>query len=167
MSKLRVALLALILLTRVVSAETREIAIIVNVRLPVDSISLEEVKGIYLGEIRFIQERPLKPIDQHESQEIREVFLRDVLEMSKTAYLRHWIHLVFVDSIDAPILRENSAAVIETVRASEEVIGYVWTSETIDQKGVKIVLTLPEGEDGGALKREKDATSRKRLLHRS
>ena len=142
MSKIKTLLIASMILMGALSAEAREIAVIINARLPIDSLSLEEVKGIYLGEIRFIRGNRLKPIDQHESQKIRQDFLKHVLEMSKASYLRHWLHLIFQDSIDAPILHENSAAVIESVRESEEVIGYVWASEAVREERIKVVFTV-------------------------
>jgi ABC-type phosphate transport system substrate-binding protein len=144
MSKLNFLLFVLTFLIGAVSAETREIAIIINTRSPINSLSLEEVKGIYLGEIRLIRGRRFKPIDQHENKEIRQAFLKHVLEMSQASYLKHWIHRIFQEGIDAPILRENSSAVIETVRGSEEAIGYVWADDALDAGGIKIVLTLPE-----------------------
>jgi hypothetical protein len=64
--------------------------------------------------------------------------------MSQASYLKHWIHRIFQEGIDAPILRENSSAVVETVRGSEEAIGYVWADEALNARGIKIVLTLPE-----------------------
>lgn len=144
MSKLNLLLFGLTLLVGAVSAEDREIAIIINARSPINSLSLEEVKGIYLGEIRLIRGRRFKPIDQHENQEIRQAFLKHVLELSQASYLKYWIHRIFQDGIDAPILRENSAAVIKTVRESEEAIGYVWADEAPSARGIKIVLTLFE-----------------------
>lgn len=148
MSKLNLLLFAWTLLVGAVSTEAREIAVIINARSPINSLSLEEVKGIYLGEIRLLGGKRLKPIDQQENQEIRQAFLKQVLGMSQASYLKHWIHRIFQDGIDAPILRGDSAAVIETVRESEEAIGYIWADEALSARGIKIVLTLREVSTG-------------------
>lgn len=119
-----------------------EIAIIVNSRVDINSISPEDVREIYRGKIQFLAGKRLKPIDQSEDQEIRKVFLNGILQMSKSDYTRHWMHLVFLEGTNAPVLRDDSTAVIQAVRESEGAIGYVWSSEAANAKGVKVIQTL-------------------------
>jgi ABC-type phosphate transport system substrate-binding protein len=123
-------------------AGAEDIAIIVSERLNVSSVSLDDVREIYRGKIQFLGGKRLKPIDQSESQEIRKAFLAEVLRLSKSDYTKHWMHLVFLEGTNAPVLRDDSAAVIQAVRNSEGAIGYVWASEIANAKGVKTILTL-------------------------
>lgn len=122
--------------------EARDIAVIVNHDLNIESLSLEEVRRIYLGEIQFLGEKRPKPVDQDENEEIRQVFLREVLRMSKPDYTKYWLHLVFQGGSNVPILRPNSAAVVETVRHLKGGIGYIWADEASDVKGIKIALII-------------------------
>ena len=125
-----------------VQADAEDLVIIVNSRLDVSSISLEDVREIYNGKIQFLAGKRLKPVDQSEDQEIRKVFLNEVLHLSKSDYTKHWMHLVFLEGTNAPVLRDDSAAVIQTVKESDGAIGYVWASEAANAKGIKTILTI-------------------------
>lgn len=122
--------------------EARDIAIIVNQDLNLETLSMDDVKKIYLGGMQFIEEKRPKPIDQNENEEIRKVFLQEVLQMSKSDYTKYWLHLVFQGGSNVPILKENSTAVIQTVRQLKEGIGYIWADEALEVQGIKIVLTI-------------------------
>lgn len=130
------------LLLSAARAGAEDISIIVHPDLEIDSLSLKEVNAIYLGEIEFLGKKRVKPIDQKESQEIRKVFLKDVLHISKTDYTRRWTHLIFMGGTTGPMLKENSQEVIRTVQTLEGAIGYVWANEAAKAAGVKTVLTL-------------------------
>ena len=123
-------------------SEARDIAIIVHHDLNIESLSLEDVRKIYLGGTQFIEEKRLKPVDQNESEEIRPIFLQEVLRMSKSDYTKFWLHLVLQGGSNVPILRENSAAVVETIRRLKGAIGYVWADEALEVKGMKVALII-------------------------
>ncbi len=126
-------------------SNAEDMVVIVNSRLDVNSISLDDVRDIYQGKTQFLAGKRLKPIDQSEDQEIRKVFLADVLRLSKSDYTKHWMHLVFLEGTNAPVLRDDSAAVVQTVKETEGAIGYVWASEAANAKGIKMVLTIHIG----------------------
>lgn len=142
MSKRSVFLAIFIFFLWTTGGEARNIAIIVNPDLNIESFSLEEVRKIYLGGTQFIEEKRPKPVDQNENEEIRQVFLQEVLRMSKSDYTKYWLHLVFQGGANVPILRENSAAVIESVRQLKGAIGYVWADEASEAKGIKVALII-------------------------
>ncbi|MBI3805754.1 MAG: hypothetical protein HY282_18535 [Nitrospirae bacterium] len=142
MLKSALLLMASIAIFWAAPVRAEDIAIIVNGQVDITSISLDDVREIYRGKIQFLAGKRLKPIDQAENQEIRKVFLGEILRMSKSEYTKHWMHLVFLEGTNAPVLRDDSTAVIESVRESEGAIGYVWSSEAVHAKGVKVVSTL-------------------------
>lgn len=123
-------------------ANAEDLVIIVNSGLGTNAVSLDDVREIYRGKIQFLAGKRLKPIDQSEDQEIRKIFLNDVLRLSKSDYTKHWMHLVFLEGTNAPVLRDDSATVIQTVKENEGAIGYVWASEAANVKGIKGVLTI-------------------------
>lgn len=146
MSKMRLFLFLLTFLSWGALAEAEDIAIIVNPRLNINSISEEDVKAIYLGKIQFVSGTRLKPVDQKEmhdlTADIRQLFLDEVMRMSKTDYTKHWMHLVFLEGTNPPVLRESGQAVIEMVQGSDGAIGYVWARDAAVAKGVKTVLIV-------------------------
>ncbi|MBI1823547.1 MAG: hypothetical protein HYR80_05490, partial [Nitrospirae bacterium] len=96
MLKSALLLMASIAIFWAAPVRAEDIAIIVNGQVDITSISLDDVREIYRGKIQFLAGKRLKPIDQAENQEIRKVFLGEILRMSKSEYTKHWMHLVFL-----------------------------------------------------------------------
>ena len=119
MSKINFLLIAWIILLGAAVAQAEDIAVIVNAKLSVNSLSREDVKSIYLGEVQFLGGARVKPVDQKDTHEIRRLFLKEILSLSKVEYTKHWMHLVFLEGTHPPVLRDNSQAVIETVQEVE------------------------------------------------
>jgi ABC-type phosphate transport system substrate-binding protein len=141
--------MVLILLFGVVcveAAETDDIAIIVNSKFPSDSLSIDDVREIYRSKLQFIGGTRIKAIDQREDQEIRSLFLDEVMHWTKTDYTKYWMHLVFMEGAVPPVKRDDGPAVIRTVQGSEGSIGYVWARDLAGVQGVKTVLTLPRSK---------------------
>lgn len=87
-------------------------------------------------------------VDQKETdkgESIRDLFLGRALGISKEDYSKLWMHLLFLEGSNPPLLKENSQSVIETVRNFEGGIGYVWASEANSVEGVKVVRIIPVG----------------------
>lgn len=123
-------------------AEADDIAVIVNARFPADSISIEDVREIYRSKIQFLSGVRVKPIDQRETQEIRSIFLDEIMRWTKTDYTKYWMHLVFLEGTVPPVIRDNSQAVIQSVQESEGSIGYIWAHDAAGAKGIKTVTIL-------------------------
>ena len=145
MSTMKRFLMVLILLCAAVIAEAAEkddIAVIVNSKFPSESLSMDDVREIYRSKLQFISGTRMKPVDQKDDQEIRSVFLDEVMHWSKTDYTKYWMHLVFLEGAIPPVKRDDSLAVIRTVGETEGGIGYVWARDIPGSSGVKTVLTL-------------------------
>lgn len=132
----------IILLIGAARAEADDIAVIVNSHFPAESISIEDVREIYRSKVQFISGVRVKPIDQRETQEIRSVFLEEIMRWTKTDYTKYWMHLVFLEGAVPPVIRDNSQAVIQTVQESDGSLGYVWAHEAAGAKGIKTVGVL-------------------------
>ena len=71
-------------------------AVVVNPRVPVDDISLEDLRKIFLGERQFWSSNmPVVPLIRPQGTPEREVMLRVVYRMSETEYKKYWITKVF------------------------------------------------------------------------
>jgi ABC-type phosphate transport system substrate-binding protein len=131
-------------------AQADDIAIIVNPHLGVNALSIDEIRGIYRGDIQFLAGTRVRPIDQKETREIRSLFLDQLLQMSVKEYTKFWMHSVFAEGKNPPVLRDNNEAVIQTVQETEGGVGYVWAQEAAKAKGIKTVLVLSQaGKKGG------------------
>ena len=134
----------LIMVGAVAAAEIRELAVISGKSFPADALTLEEVKEIYRGEKQLIGGQRLKPIDQRETQGIRNQFLNKVMNFSGDEYVTYWNNRLFREGGIPPIPKSNSAEVIAAVQETEGAIGYVWLTDTSDSKAnLKILFTIP------------------------
>ena len=71
-------------------------AIVVNPHVPVDDISLEDLRKIFLGERQFWSTNmPIVPLVRPEGTPERQVMLRVLYRMSETEYKKYWITKVF------------------------------------------------------------------------
>jgi ABC-type phosphate transport system substrate-binding protein len=74
-----------------VSARDTSIAVIVNPRNTVESISLAELRNIFLGTQQFWKDgTPVVPIVRAPSAKERDVLLRRVLHMSDLQFQQYW-----------------------------------------------------------------------------
>jgi len=126
------------------AAEVKEIAVISSKSFTADALTLEEVKEIYRGEKQIIAGQRIKPIDQRDTQSIRNQFLNKVLNLSGDEYVTYWNNRLFREGGIPPIPKNSSAEVIAAVQETDGAIGYVWLTDTADSKAnLKILLTIP------------------------
>lgn len=73
------------------SARESSIAVVVNPRNTVESISLAELRNIFLGTQQFWKDgTPVVPIVRAPSAKERDVLLRRILHMSDAQYQQYW-----------------------------------------------------------------------------
>lgn len=71
-------------------------AIVVNPHVPVDDMSLEDLRKIFLGERQFWSTNmPVVPLIRPEGTPERQLMLRVLYRMSETEYKKYWITKVF------------------------------------------------------------------------
>jgi len=110
---------------RALAAGTQELAVIAGKSFPVDSLNLDVLQGIYLGEKEIFGNVRLKPVDQRDNQEIKSAFLSKVLHLSREGYITYWNNRLFREGGIPPIPKRNSEEVILTVEETSGAIGYV------------------------------------------
>jgi hypothetical protein len=88
-----------VLVLRGVIAQTdvrTDLAVVVNPHIPLDDISLEDLRKIFLGERQFWTSNiPVVPLIRPQGTVEREVVLRVLFKMSEIDYKRYWITKVF------------------------------------------------------------------------
>lgn len=97
----KLALLCVILALglRGVMAQTdsrTDLAVVVNPHTPVDDMSLEDLRKIFLGERQFWSSNmPVVPLIRPQGTPEREVVLRVLFKMTEIEYKKYWITKVF------------------------------------------------------------------------
>ncbi|MFQ5509519.1 MAG: hypothetical protein ACE5FN_09320 [Leptospirillia bacterium] len=71
------------------------IIVAANPAFPVDHLTREEIRAIYLGETQFIGGTRVTPIDFHRAMPVRRLFLNLVVGMETSGFDAQWIHRIF------------------------------------------------------------------------
>ena len=125
--------------------QARELVIIANKAYPADSITLEVLKDIYLGEKTVERSVRILPVDQEDPM-IKKPFVERILGATVQKYDAYWFHKAFQDGVVPPVVREASPDVIQFLGREVGAIGYIWKTEALGKPGIKVLLTIEVGE---------------------
>ena len=96
------------------------------------TVSLADVREIFLGEKQFLGSLKLIPVDNSAAQE---QFLAKVMKMESAKYTSSWTKKSFRDGVSPPPVKGSDAETIEFVKQTAGAVGYVGTSPA----GVNVV----------------------------
>ena len=117
------------------------IAVVVNHGNPINTLSAEEVKAIFLKKVTtFPDGGPATPVYQDEDAKIYHDFAEKVLEKDISHLKSYWSGQIFSGKNTLPEVAKGDAAVKHTVSGVPEAIGYI-DSRHVD-KSVKVVFTI-------------------------
>ena len=118
-----------------------DLAVVVNLDNPSDSITVEEVINVFLGRSRQLTGgTKVIPIDQVEGEAARIEFYDKVVKKSPSQLNSYWSRLIFAGKGRSPYAVSNDQEVIEFVSANPSMIGYVDLTAVDDS--VKVLLTI-------------------------
>ncbi|MCG8312999.1 MAG: phosphate ABC transporter substrate-binding protein [Pseudomonadales bacterium] len=118
-----------------------ELAVVVNLENPIDSISVDELINIYLGKSRQLAGgTKVIPIDQVEGESARIEFYDKVIKKSPSQLNSYWSRLIFAGKGRPPYAVTDDHEVIEFVSANPSMLGYVDMTAVDDS--VKVILTI-------------------------
>lgn len=118
-----------------------DIVIIAGDDFPKKSLTVSQLKDIYMGNVQMLEGTRIMPLDQKDSDPIKKEFLKNVLGMSLDEYKGYWIKKVFREGGVPPTTVKNAPGeVIAGVKEKKGSIGYVYKEEGKD--GVKILLSI-------------------------
>ena len=118
-----------------------DLAVVVNLENPTDSITVEELVNVFLGRSRQLAGgTKVIPIDQIEGESARIEFYDKVVKKSPSQLNSYWSRLIFAGKGRPPYAVMNDQEVIEFVSANPSMIGYV--DQTAVDDSVKVILTI-------------------------
>ncbi|OFZ11214.1 MAG: hypothetical protein A2Z20_11030 [Bdellovibrionales bacterium RBG_16_40_8] len=126
-----------------VDASGRELAIVTNKNYPLDSITANSAKEIYLGEKLTEGRVKIKPMENSDD-ELYNKFIENVMESTIGKYKAHWIKKVFQDGTIPPVKNNSSAEILKLIAKVSGGIGYVWADE-VKGDDVKVILKVVVG----------------------
>lgn len=132
-------------ITDTVNAQDGPIVVIVNQENPINDLSVQEVKNYYTRKTKSRWPKtntPIYPIDYQQDPEIRVVFLKKVLKMSREAFATYYYQRKISNGERPPITVYSAEQVIMGVQKYEGAIGYVYESEAQGKKGIRIICKI-------------------------
>jgi hypothetical protein len=117
-----------------------DLLLIVNTANPIENLERKQVVDIYMGRASaFPNQRPAHTLDV-ESGDLRASFYKALTGKTEAQVDAYWATLIFAGRMSPPQKLSDEAAVIKTVKANRDAIGYV--SRQALPAGVKIVMEL-------------------------
>lgn len=110
---------------------------------PIHTLSVEDIRNIYLGKKRTAASYPVFAVDQSEAAPIKLDFLNYVLHMTQSQYRQHLLKRRLQEGAVIPKVVGNSEEILKAVRETPGAIGYVHESEVGTMLGLKVVATVP------------------------
>jgi len=94
-------------------------AVVVNPRVPVEDISLEELRKVFLGERQFWSSNmPVVALIRPQGTAERDVVLRVIFRMSEIEYKKYWLAKVFrAEATNEPTVAMTSSFANDAVSA--------------------------------------------------
>ena len=134
------------------SQSNRVLVFIVNKASPLENLSFQDLRKIFLGEqSKWPDGHKVTLVMQDRGQEEREVFLRLVCHMQESDYKRYILQAEFTGSTQGgPRLLSSASGVIKFVSLVPGAIGYVYADEANDS--VKVIKIDGIGPDGAGYK---------------
>lgn len=131
-------------------ANTESIAIIVNQSNPVDNLSSQELRTVFLGErSHWPNGRRITLVMMEPSQPERKIVLRDIYHMNETDFSRHFMQGVFTGEVFvSPKTLATPVGVRKFVFNVPGAIGYVRAADVDDTvKIIRVDGHLPDDKD--------------------
>ena len=131
-----------------------DVAVIVNLSNPVDSISIQELRQIFAGERQsWNGGLPIFALVRAPQAPERDVLLNQVLRMNESEYKQHWIRKIYSGEVQRePLALLSNGMQLEAVRAEKGGIALIKVADV--RQGVKVLKLdghLP-GTEGYTLK---------------
>lgn len=109
------------------------------------ALSHKEVRKLFLGVPTINDGVRLRPLRNASDPVITEVFLQNVIFMSKRNYERQLVSRVFRLGGERPPVFTDISELIDELRQSQEALSYMWADQLTNADGLKSIGVLWEG----------------------
>ena len=133
-------LLAALGIASAVRAE--DIAVIVNADGPLTSLTLPDVRALYLGERQFVGPELVVLLHLPEG-DVKAAFLSRVVDQTLKEYKLHWLQRVFQEGATLPKVVAGPEAMVGVVATRRNSVGYVPASLAQETPDVKVLFVVP------------------------
>lgn len=127
-----------------VASATRaeDLAVIVNAGGPLTSLTLPDVRALYLGERQFVGVEPVVVLHLPEG-DVKAAFLSRVVGQTLKESKLHWLQRVFQEGATLPKVAAGPQAMVGVVATRRNSVGYVPASLVGETPDVKVLFVVP------------------------
>jgi ABC-type phosphate transport system substrate-binding protein len=120
--------------------QAEPIVVVVNGKAPVQQLTGDEIKAIYLGEQGYWGQTKIRPISYRSPRGVQSDFLRRIVQINPANYAKYWIHRIFREGGVPPATADSRADLLRTVANQDGAIGFLFAADLPDNpKRVKTV----------------------------
>ena len=138
-------LLALLLLLTTVTADARDLVLVVHSDSPVMEMDSLTVRKLFMGFTVTASGQPLNAVRLVGDDTLESAFLQSVIGMSAAQYERRLLLMALKQGRAAPAVENSSAQVIGTIRADHRAVGCLWADQIAGRNDLRIVRLLWRG----------------------
>ncbi len=124
------------------AVRAEDVAVIVNVGGPLTSLTLPDVRALYLGERQFVGPEVVVLLHLPEG-DTKAVFLSRVVGQTLKEYKLHWLQRVFQEGATLPKVVAGPEAMVGVVATRRNSVGYVPASLVQETPEVKVLFVVP------------------------
>ena len=124
-------------------AAPADLVIVGSRSFPADSITLHDLRSIYLGEKRMVNNTPVVAVDQSEVEAIKNEFLSRVFYSTRFEYRSELLKRRFQQGAIVPTFAANSTEALALAARTPGALTYAYRSEVAMYPEFKILLVLP------------------------
>ena len=122
-----------------------QLAVIVNEKNEIESLTEEQVSNIYLGRSYYLPNGvKVIPLDQSEGDSTREAFYEHILGKSQAQINSHWSRQIFSGKGRPPFKVNGDKEMLELISLNPNMMGYIDFDEedSLNAQHIKIILVI-------------------------
>lgn len=123
-------------------AQAKDIAVVAGEGFPAASLTREEVRDIFLGEIELVKGARVRPLDVKEQTGVRRFFFKTILGVSEDGYQAYWIKKIFQDGGSPPVTLPSPDTLAQMLNADKTALGFIWAEVAAKTTGIKVLFVI-------------------------
>lgn len=141
------ALVPLLLATMLLAAAPavageRSMVLIVSADSPVTHLDAIEVRKLFLGLTVMRNDLPLRALDNHSDEALRQAFLQNVVAMPEHTYEKRLLSIMLQQGARRPQVYTTTPALLAAVAADPSAISVAWATDVAQDRHIKVLRVL-------------------------
>ena len=120
-----------------------DLVVVVNSQAPVQQLTNQDVKEIFLGEKAYWGDVHIVPVGYVDGAAIQSEFLDKVINISENVYKTYWIKRIFREGGTPPKKAATPEEALSIISRNPGAVGFVYGSQMAGATNVREVLRVP------------------------